>query len=103
MALFIYGTATNTGKGFFTHEDRRNFFLRGYSGHDGSNYVDTWVIGNNEKGALWLAEASGTEKTKTEAQTLVTAAVTLAQNEWDGLSDEQKARRGPRPTAITIP
>ena len=103
MALFIYGTATNTGKGFFTHEDRRNFFLRGYSGHDGSNYVDTWVIGNNEKGALWLAEASGTEKTKTEAQNLVNAAVTLGQNEWDGLSDEQKAIRGPRPTAITIP
>ena len=103
MALFIYGTATNTGKNFFTHEDRRNFFLRGYTGHDGSNYVDTWVIGNNEKGALWLAEASGTEKTKTEAQNLVNAAVTLGQNEWDGLSDEQKAIRGPRPTAITIP
>ena len=29
MAHFIYGTATNTGKGFFTHEDRQNFFLRG--------------------------------------------------------------------------
>ena len=29
MALFIYGTATNTGKNFFTAEDRRNFFLRG--------------------------------------------------------------------------
>ena len=68
MALFIYGTATNTGKGFFTHEDRRNFFLRGYSGHDGSNPIDVWVVGNNEKGALWLAEASGTEKTKAEAQ-----------------------------------
>ena len=53
MALFIYGTANNTGKNFFTHEDRRNFFLRGYTGHDGSNYIDTWVIGNNEKGALW--------------------------------------------------
>ena len=53
MALFIYGTANNTGKNFFTHQDRLNFFLRGYSGHDGSNYVDTWAIGNNEKGALW--------------------------------------------------
>ena len=103
MALFIYGTATNTGKGFFTHEDRLNFFLRGYSGHDGSNYVDTWVVGNNEKGALWLAEKSGTEKTKSEAQTLVSAAVTLAQNAWDALSDEEKALQGPRPTAITIP
>ena len=27
MALFMYGTATNTGKGFFTAEDRRAFFL----------------------------------------------------------------------------
>ena len=103
MALFIYGTATNTGKGFFTHEDRRNFFLRGYTGHDGSNYIDTWVIGANEKGALWLAEKSGTEKTKSEAQTLVSAAVTLAQNAWDDLSDDAKARSGPRPGAITIP
>ncbi len=103
MALFIYGIAANTGKGFFTHEDRRNFFLRGYTGHDGSNYVDTWVIGNNEKGALWLAEANGTEKTKSEAQTLVSAAVTLAQNAWDALSDEEKVIRGPRPGTITIP
>ena len=104
MALFIYGTATNTGKDFFTHEDRRNFFLRGYSGHDGSNYVDTWVIGNNEKGAIWLADKSGTEKTKSEAQTLVSAAVTLAQNAYDALSDEEKAARpGGRPGAISIP
>jgi len=57
MALFMYGTATNTGKGFFTHEDRLNFFLRGYPG-------DVWVIGNNEKGALWLAEKNGVEKQK---------------------------------------
>ena len=103
MALFIYGTAANYGKNFFTHEDRRNFFLRGYQGHDGSDYVDTWVVGNNEKGATWLAEKNGTEKTKSEAQTLVSAAVTLAQNAWDALSDEQKAIQGPRPGAITIP
>ena len=103
MALFIYGVASNTGKGFFTAEDRRNFFLRGYSGHDGSNYVDTWVIGANEKGAMWLADKNGTEKTKSEAQTLVSASVTLAQNAWDALSDDAKAMHGPRPGAITIP
>mgnify|MGYP006407114121 FL=1 len=103
MALFIYGVAANTGKNFFTAEDRRNFFLRGYTGHDGSNYVDTWVIGHNEKGALWLADKGGTEKTKSEAQTLVSAAVTLAQNAWDALSDEEKAIRGDRPNSITIP
>ena len=103
MAIFIYGTATNTGKGFFTAQDRRDFFLRGYTGHDGSNYVDVWVIGANEKGALWLAEKNGVEKTKTEAQNLVNAAITLAQNAWDALSDEEKAIQGPRPTAVTVP
>ena len=101
MAIFIYGTANNTGKGFFTAQDRRDFFLRGYTGHDGSNYVDVWVIGANEKGALWLAEKDGVEKTKTEAQNLVNAAITLAQNAWDALSDEEKAERD-RPADITL-
>ena len=107
MALFIYGTAQNTGKGFFTHQDRLDFSLRGYTGHDGSNYVDVWCIGNNERGAYWLAEKNGVEKTKTEAQTLVTAAVTLAQNAWDAMDDDAtaaaEARGESRPTAITIP
>ena len=97
MALFIYGTATNTGKGFFTAEDRRAFFLRGYP-------ANVWVVGNNEKGALWLAEKNGVEKTKAEAQALVTADVQAAQAAWDALSDEEKA--GPnntRPTDITLP
>ena len=49
MAHFIYGVATNTGKGFFTAEDRRAFFLRGYP-------ADVWCIGNNDEGARWLAE-----------------------------------------------
>ena len=104
MALFIYGVAANTGKGFFTAEDRRNFFLRGYSGHDGSNYVDVWVIGANERGACWLAEKSGTEKTKAEAQALIDAEVQAAQAVWDAQSDEEKAQPGnSRPTDVTLP
>ena len=109
MALFLYGTATNTGKGFFTAEDRRNFFLRGYSGHDGSDYVDVWVIGANEKGALWLADASGTEKTKAQAQALVKAQDDLARTAWDDndvddeSADEKVARIGSKPGFITIP
>ena len=95
MALFIYGTATNTGKGFFTHEDRLNFFLRGYP-------ADVWVVGNNEKGALWLAEKNGVEKTKAEAQALVDAEVQAAQAAYDALSDEEKADR-PRPGDVTLP
>ena len=59
---------------------------------------------NNEKGAYWLAEKNGVEKTKSEAQALVTADVEAAQAEWDALSDEEKA--GPnstRPSDITLP
>ena len=97
MANFIYGVLVNTGKGFFTAEDRRNFFLRGYP-------ADVWVVGNNEKGALWLAEKNGVEKTKAEAQALVTAEVEAGQAAYDALSDEEKAAQpGGRPTAITLP
>jgi len=67
------------------------------------------VVGNNEKGALWLAEASGTEKTKTEAQALVKAADDLARTAWDNnnvdgeSADDKVARIGSKPGFITIP
>ena len=97
MAHFIYGTATTTGKGFFTHEDRLNFFLRGYP-------ADVWCVGNNVEGARWLAEKNGVEKTKSEAQALITAEIEAAQATWDALSDEEKAAPNPgRPTDITLP
>ena len=95
MALFIYGTATNTGKGFFTGEDRRAFFLRGYP-------AEVWVVGNNEKGALWLADKDGVEKTNAEAQALVTTEVEAAQAAWDAESAEEQARHD-RPGDITLP
>ena len=95
MAHFIYGTATNTGKGFFTAEDRRAFFLRGYP-------ADVWMIGNNVNGAMWLAEKNGVEKTKSEAQALITAEVQAAQAAWDAQTDEEKAI-SPRPTDVTLP
>jgi|TARA_R110002020_G_scaffold142898_1_gene315101 hypothetical protein len=97
MAHFIYGTATNTGKGFFTAEDRRAFFLRGYP-------ADVWCIGNNVEGARWLAEKNGVEKTKSEAQALINAEVQAAQAAWDALSDEEKAEpNNQRPSDITLP
>ena len=45
MAHFIYGVAENTGRGFFTAEDRRKFFLRGYP-------ANVWMVGNNVDGAM---------------------------------------------------
>ena len=92
--LFLYCTASNTGKGFFTVQDRHNFYLRGYSS-------DVWVVGNNEKGALWIAEKNGVTQTKAEAQSLIDADVSAAQAEWDNAPEE--TRRPDRPGPITLP
>ena len=97
MAHFIYGVAENTGKGFFTAEDRRKFFLRGYP-------ADVWMVGNNVDGAMWLADKNGVEKTKAEAQALIDAEVQAAQAAWDAQSDEDKAEPNPqRPSDVTLP
>jgi hypothetical protein len=94
---FIYGVATNTGKGFITVNDRQKFFIRGYP-------ADVWMIGNTVDGAMWLAEKNGVEKTKAEAQALIDAEVQAAQAAWDALSDEEKARPdNDRPGDITLP
>ena len=96
---FIYGVAENTGKGFFTAEDRRKFFLRGYP-------ANIWMIGNTVDGAMWLAEKNGVEKTKAEAQALINTEVQANQASWDALPDEQKAPANPsnpRPGDVTLP
>ena len=92
---FLYGTATNTGKGFFTHEDRGNFFLRGYP-------ADVWVLSYNEKAALWFSSKNAVEKTKAEAQGLVDAVVATQQAEWDDMSEADRDTRL-RPGPITLP
>ena len=95
MAHFIYGVAENTGKGFFTAEDRRKFFLRSYP-------ANVWMVGNNVDGAMWLAEKNGVEKTKAEAQALIDAEIEAAQADWDAQSDDHKALIE-RPVDVTLP
>ena len=66
--------------------------------------ADVWMIGNNVEGARWLAEKNGVEKTKSEAQALITAEVQAAQAAWDAQTDEEKAEpNNVRPTDITLP
>ena len=95
MAHFIYGVAENTGKGFFTADDRRKFFLSGYP-------ANVWMVGNNVDGAMWLAEKGAREKTKAEAQALIDAEVQAAQAEYDALSDAEKELR-PSPADVILP
>ena len=93
-----YCTATNTGKGFFTHEDRDNFYL---SGHPG----DVWVVGNNAAGVSWIHRVSGTAKTKAEAQAIVDGIMETAQADWDALPEAEKAptTHNTRPVKYTLP
>jgi len=94
-----YCIATNTGKGFFTHRDRNNFYL---SGHPG----DVWVVGNNPAGVAWINRVSGTSKTVAEVQAILDGAIETAQAEWDAFPDAEKERypeRTSRPEKYTLP
>ena len=79
--FFNYWVVANSGQGFITHEDSRE----------------------------WGARNSATSKTKSEAQTIVTGVVDDAKDTWDndnvdGESAEAKINRlGPKPTTITLP
>ena len=94
--IFNYCVATNTGKGFITHDDSRRFWISGQPGN-------VWVCTDCVESRHWVARVNGTSKTKSEAQTLVNTEVTNAQNAWDALSDEAKAASSGRPPAITLP
>ena len=102
MNGFLYCTATNTGKGFITHQDRADFYIRGFVGN-------VWVVEKNLKSAEWISRVTGTSKTHSEAQTIVDTEVTNAQSTWDGdnVDGESEAdkifRLGGRPTETKLP
>jgi hypothetical protein len=93
--IFNYSVATNTGKGFITHADRRKFWLRGYP-------ANVWVATDGQESRLWVARNNGTTKTKDEAQALVTAETESMQATFDALSAEEK-EMSIRPETITLP
>ena len=84
-----YCTATNWGKGFFTGEDRNDFYLSGHAG-------DVWVVGNNAAGVSWINRVSGTAKVKAEAQAIVDSAIEAEQAAYDAASEEYKAQHDRR-------
>ena len=90
-----YCTATSFGKGFFTHEDRNDFYL---SGHPG----DVWVVGNNAAGVSWINRVSGTAKVKADAQAIVDGKIDEAIVTWNALSAEEQARQS-EPVKYTLP
>ena len=100
--IFNYCVATNTGKGFITHDDSRRFWRSGYP-------ANVWVTTDCVESRHWIARNNGTSKTKSEAQALVTAVIDDAKDAWDAnnvggeTAQEKIARLGPKPTDITLP
>jgi len=100
--FFNYCVVTNTGKGFITHTDSRKFEISGYPGN-------VWVCDDIPESRHWVERNSGTVKTKSEAQTIVTDIIDDAKDAWDadnvdGESSADKIERlGPKPETITLP
>ena len=92
---YKYCTATNWGKGFFTHEERRQMYLRGHAG-------EVWVVGDNHHGDEWIIKVDGALKTKDEAQAIVDGEIETAQAAYDALSAEEQNNQT-RPTKYNLP
>ena len=92
---YKYCTATNWGKNFFTHEERKQFYLAGHPGN-------VWVIADNIFGDKWIEKVSGAIKSKSEAQAIVTAEIETAQATYDALSAEKQELQS-RPVLYNLP
>ena len=104
---YKYSVKENWGKNangdsFIRHEDRKMFHIEGFPG-------DVWVTDDNVYAERWISRVSGAEKTKSQAQTIVTGVVDDAKDAWDNdnvdgeTSAEKITRLGAKPTDITLP
>ena len=104
---YKYSVKENWGKNangdsFIRHEDRKMFHIEGFPG-------DVWVTDDNVYAERWISRVDGVEKTKSQAQPIVTGVVDDAQDAWDNdnvdgeTSAEKITRLGPKPTDITLP
>ena len=99
---YQYCVAENWGKGFIDHVESVKITFKSFPGN-------VWQVPAYSKHAnLWIAKVGGTAKTLSEAQTIVSAEVTSAQNAWDSnnvegeSADEKNDRLGTRPADITL-
>ena len=99
---YQYCVAENWGKGFIDHVESVKITFKSFPGN-------VWQVpAYNKHANLWIAKVGGTAKMLSEAQTIVSAEVTSAQNAWDSnnvegeSADEKNDRLGERPADITL-
>ena len=86
-----YYTATNTGKGFITHEDNATSHISGFPG-------GVWVTENE----AWATRVGAVERTKAEAQALCDAAVNESNAEISG-SEGWTQESNPTGSLVVLP
>ena len=72
----IYCTATNTGKGFITHDEQENANPLNAKGFPGN----VWGVEDNATGQAWQTKVSGVVKTKDEFIDFLKIWVLMRQN-----------------------
>ena len=89
--VYRYCTATNTGKGFITHQENVSLSLYGTS-------FDIWRVPEGSVGDAWITKVSGISLTTPAAQKMLDDPLPAAQAAWD--ADEALQERSlthPRP------
>ena len=98
--FFNYCVVENSGKGFITHADSRKFWISGQPGN-------VWVCDDIPESRHWVTRNSGSVKTKSQAQTIVTDIIDDAKDAWDDDSRDADVPtpdgKGSKPTTITLP
>ena len=89
-----YWVIENTGKDFFTHQDRGDMPV--FQGHPG----DVWITSSNAKATAWAGKYPNVSKTKTEAQEIVDDKVEEAQEIWDNMDEPKHPEE--RPVKYTL-
>jgi hypothetical protein len=81
---YSYWTATETGRGFITHQESADLKPKGYG-------LNIWRI--RDMGVLstaWVTKVNASSISKEEAQTLLDNALTTSQSEWDASPARQE-------------
>ena len=74
---YSYWTATETGRGFITHQESADLNPKGYG-------LNIWRIPNiGAETTAWVKKINASSISKEEAQTLLDNALTTSQSEWD--------------------
>ena len=88
-----YWVIENTGKDFFTHQDRDDMPV--FQGHPG----DVWITSNNAKATAWAGKYPNVSKTKAQAQAILDDRRSTVTAEWD----DHPRSPGGQPERVVLP